>query len=88
MAASASRTELEGLSLIVACLAPHARAFLRESVAVTVAAAVSGKDRRLMLRVVEKVFSRIEAQRQADLQAMDSQAWLRRQLEGLDGGRA
>ena len=88
---SPSSIELPALGppgLVVSCLQPHARAFLREAVAMSVAASVGKRDHRVMFGAVEKAFAAIEAAGQAEDHEAESQAWLRRQLECLDGERA
>jgi hypothetical protein len=82
----ARQRALGGLGLVVASLQPLARAFLREAIAMSVAASVAKRDRGLMFRAIEKAFVEIEATCRPDDQEADSQAWLRRQLEGLEGG--
>jgi hypothetical protein len=87
-ASSAQLRVLGPLGFLVSTFHPAAREFLRSAVVVTAAASLGGrsKDQDLVYRAIEKAFEGIEATCPNDEQA-EPDAWLRRQLEGLEGGR-
>jgi hypothetical protein len=67
------------LGFVVACLPPHARAHLKSTVEMSVAASVAKRDRGLMFTLIEAAFADIEdVGREGDGDV----------LELLDGGRA
>lgn len=87
-ALSAQFQALGPLGVIVSCLQPHAREFLKQAVAMTSVAAIAKRDQPLMFRVIEKAFAEIEVAGQEGDNEQASEAWLRQQIEGLDSGRA